>query len=137
MWMRCTIGQTWQNYTCIGDATRFTWDDAMKLSVSFASYSDWRLPTIQELESLIYCSNNIQYNFNETDSGCGGNPNQNHQSPTINLEKFPNTPAAGVWSRTLSTNNIYKAWYVGFNSGYAIDDKTNNLFYVRLVRDIQ
>lgn len=54
-WMRCQIGQTWTGSACIGQPTTYAWIYAVALSgtVTFAGESDWRVPTIRELESLV------------------------------------------------------------------------------------
>ncbi len=63
-WMRHSLGQiweddTWMHGTNIREAERYTYPQAVKAASrlnkkgGFAGYSDWRLPTIRELYSLI------------------------------------------------------------------------------------
>src|SRR5690606_14572885 len=55
MWMRCSLGQTWDGSTCTGAASSFAWQNALVAaqSHSFAGHSDWRLPNKNELASLV------------------------------------------------------------------------------------
>jgi len=59
-WMRCSMGQTWDgvNSTCTGTASTYTFDQANALTgtVTFAGQSDWRVPTIQELQTILVLS---------------------------------------------------------------------------------
>ena len=52
-WMRCAMGQTWTGSVCTGTATTYTYDAAKKLSYDFAGNSDWRLPNIAELQTIV------------------------------------------------------------------------------------
>lgn len=36
IWQKCSVGQTWNGETCSGEAIEMTWDETMKVSVSFA-----------------------------------------------------------------------------------------------------
>lgn len=62
MWDRCSVGQSWNGTTCTGQAIELNWQDAIDYVKQFTNqqakggYSDWRLPTIQELSSIRYCS---------------------------------------------------------------------------------
>ena len=52
-WMRCAMGMTWTGTTCTGTASTYTWDEATKLTANFAGKSDWRLPSIAELNTIV------------------------------------------------------------------------------------
>ncbi|MDD2744544.1 MAG: DUF1566 domain-containing protein [Rhodocyclaceae bacterium] len=53
MWMRFVEGQSWSNGYCYGMASRLTLEEAKAILRDFAGYIEWRLPTIDELESLV------------------------------------------------------------------------------------
>jgi hypothetical protein len=81
----------------------------------YGGASDWRMPTFQELQSMI-------------DYG--------HLSPAINLLYFFNTVADWYWSSTTDAYSTGKAWYVTFISNFAIAYVNNksDYGYARAVR---
>jgi len=110
-------GLEWQQAT----APIRQWDPALMYceNLTLGGHSDWRLPTITELLTLVDLS--IPY-----------------PGPTINMTYFPNT-AAGYWSSTLNAYNPFYAsvWGASFNgNGYGESDPSNGL-YVRAVRGVQ
>lgn len=115
MWMQCSLGQTWENGTCSGDADALNWQQALQQAhgYEFASLDGWRLPNVKELASL-------------TERQC--------VRPAINETRFPNTPSDDFWSSTPSLSDPQRAWVVAFfNSSNSIKQK--DLFvFVRLVR---
>ncbi len=95
-WMRCSLGQTWQGGTCTGEAGKYTWQAAMDAAETFnrqggtAGYNDWRMPTKEELKTLIYCSSGqseTQKIWGD-EKVCAGN----FVHPTIYQPAFPNMP---------------------------------------------
>ncbi len=76
-------------------------------------YSDWRLPTVQELAGLV-------------EAGV--------TNPSINTVYFPNTVASWYWSSSTSVLYPHQAWGVGFR--YGRDSYNFKYFYgcVRAVR---
>ncbi len=135
-WMRCSLGQEWKNGTCVGDVAKYTWDDTHKAveslnrSGGYAGYRNWRLPTIDELKSLVYCSSGKPTTWNDTGKRCEGN----YARPTVDSGAFPNTPSSWFWSGSPDTNYSNVAWYVNFNDGYADGSYRGSNFHVRLVR---
>ncbi|HFG1793859.1 Lcl C-terminal domain-containing protein [Vibrio cholerae] len=137
-WMRCSLGQSWDGKTCTGEAKKYTWYDATKLTYQFAGSTAWRVPTVEELDSLVYCSKgrkpaarpNGKY-VKDTDGECLGD---NYQKPTINISAFPRTPDSWYWSSSPYAYSGYGAWVVGFYDGYVGSNVKNYGYHVRLVR---
>lgn len=117
MWMKCSVGQTLQSGSCIGDASELDWQQALQAAhgYQFASLDGWRVPNIKELATI-------------TERSC--------VRPAINETLFPATPSDDFWSSTPSVLDPNRAWVVAFfNSSNSLKQK--NLFvFVRLVRTI-
>jgi hypothetical protein len=126
-WQKCSVGQTWAGDTCSGEAMGMSWNDAMKLSNSFAGYNDWRLPTKEELMTLVFCSDEKYELDGSCKNGIGITP------PTINSVFFPNTPSL-CWSSSPSAYGSSYAWLVNFYYGYSYFNYKNSSYFVRLVR---
>lgn len=63
IWMRCTIGQKWENNTCNGEPLLLNGNQALRYfdlfnqEGGFAGEVSWRLPTLKETISLRKCKN--------------------------------------------------------------------------------
>ena len=115
MWMRCSLGQTWNGNSCTGTATSYTWKQALNAADthSFAGFEDWRVPNIKELESLV-------------EPAC--------YSPAINQSVFPNTVSSHYWSSSPNAHHTASAWNVSFSYGNGSSYNKGNNKSVRLVR---
>jgi hypothetical protein len=119
MWDKCSWGQS-ANDCSGGAASPHTWIAALGVAVtangsSHKGYSDWRLPSRTELESLV-----------KIDAS----------SPRIDGTAFPNTPPAWFfWSSTTYASDPANAWHVSFGNGYPINKTEEG--HVRLVRSGQ
>lgn len=102
----------WQQATAPG---AYTWEHALSYckSLNFAGYSDWRLPTLKELFSIVDYS---------------------RLNPAINTNYFPDTVSDSYWSSTTYADGTSGAW--GMSFGYGDDDcyYKSNSYYVRAVR---
>ncbi|ENM3889807.1 DUF1566 domain-containing protein [Vibrio cholerae] len=138
VWMRCSLGQSWDGKTCNGEAKKDTWHDATKLTHNFAGSTAWRLATVEELDSLVYCSKgrkpsarpNGEY-VRDTNGKCLGD---NYQRPTINITAFPNTPDYSYWSSSPDAYDSGYAWFVNFGDGRVDGNDKHGNGRVRLVR---
>ncbi|MBB1127074.1 DUF1566 domain-containing protein [Thiospirillum jenense] len=128
-WMRCALGQTWDGKTCVGEATKFNWNDA-KIAAQecrHAGFSDWRLPSINELKTLIYCSSGKPKLWNDTGFPC----RDRYDKPVIDSVVFPMTPC--IW---FLSNSFYKdrLLRLDFSDGEAYSNLPTTNSLVRLVR---
>lgn len=120
MWKKCLEGLSGDNCE-IGTPGEFTWQEALQQPGSvnttggFAGHTDWRLPNINELVSLV-------------EEQC--------YNPAINLSRFPNTPNFYVWSGSPCAGGNTWAWLVDFEDGGSVSFYRGppNFFAVRLVR---
>jgi hypothetical protein len=118
-WMRFALGQTWNGKNNISEAKRYTWQEAIDAaenfnqSGGFAGYQDWRVPTIDELKTII----------------------ERNKKPAINHAMFPATPLSLFWSSSPATNINQSAWAVYFYGGSAYWYGKTSYYFVRLVRN--
>lgn len=88
--------------------------------------SDWRLPTKEELMTLVFCSDG-KY---DSDGSC---KNTSDFSSAINSTYFPNTQGE-YWSSSPYAGNTKNAWYVSSYDGTSGYDNKRLKASVRLVR---
>lgn len=103
-----------------GISGTYTWENAITAcettigaAGTYAGYSDWRLPNIKELSSIVDYS---------------------RQSPAINTTYFLNAQNAACWSSTTYLPSTPNAWYVGVIAGNASATTKTDLVYIRCVR---
>ncbi len=97
-WMRCAMGMTWDGTTCTGIGSTYTWDEATKMTANFAGKTDWRLPSIAELQSIM-----------EREWVGVGAPLNNVVFPNaqIRLESDPTNYQRLYWSSTATFDGTY------------------------------
>ncbi len=114
LWQKCSAGKSGTN--CItGTASTYTWENALTYceGLTFAERSNWRLPNINELKSIIDYST---YN------------------PAINGTYFPETTPLSYWSSSIDVLFTAYAWDVRFINGFVASMlKTTSSSYVRCV----
>jgi len=115
MWNKCSQGLSGSNCE-IGTATTTYWEEAKGSCENSTSsnYSDWRLPNIKELVSIVDYGKSV---------------------PAIDPTYFPATiPAGYYWSST--SYNLSTAWEIYFSNGGTFNsvDKTSSGKYMRCVR---
>ena len=96
-WKRCAEGQTWSGTTCTGAAATTSWAAAVALNgATFAGKSTWRLPSLDELKSIVDAS---------------------VASPTIDRLAFPGAPSSTFWTGSLLQGNANNVSVVDFATG--------------------
>lgn len=115
VWVRCSLGQEWENGDCIGEDEEMTWLEALDRAenLSYGGHDDWRLPNIKELSTIVEYSCSF---------------------PAINEEIFPNTQSEYIWSSspTLSGGG---SWSVLFSTANTVTAGQNRLQSVKVVRN--
>ena len=142
IWMRCSLGQTWNGTTCTGEASKHDWQAAqgavaaMNRNGGYGGYTDWVLPHIEDLSSIRYCSTGFE-KTSEIPAKHGGSKTidnlckgDNYQRPTIDQAIFPNTPAYMYWSASPHADRNSAAWIVSF--GYCITSYHLKYNYLRV-----
>jgi hypothetical protein len=115
MWQQCSDGLSGAG--CVtGAAVAVTWDNAIAYceGLSLGGFTDWRLPNIEELKSIVDVTT---YN------------------PAINTAYFPTTVSAGYWSSaSCAPGTPSYAWFVDFSYGRMGSSNKTSTHYVRCVR---
>jgi hypothetical protein len=94
------------------------WADALTYvsALDHATYDDWRLPNVNELESLI-------------------NAEQASSAAWLNAQGFTDVQAGTYWTSTTYGNNPLNAWVVNMEDGYVVASNPKTFaFYLWPVR---
>jgi uncharacterized protein (TIGR02145 family) len=138
-WQRCPVGRSGKKCKS-GDYKLMDWPSAMDYCKNLQlAGRKWRLPTKEELKSLIFCSNgkdsknikdSIDYaNDEATSCGEGGT----YSAPTINKKLFPNSAGQNsfYWASDVkfledTSSWSFQPWTVWFVNGM-VSQKPKNL----------
>lgn len=117
MWQTCSYGQTYNATTqsCDNTALKVTWQEALRAAVNndVAEHSDWQVPNIKELASIL-------------EHSC--------VTPSINQTVFLGNKSENYWTSTSGISNKTATWVYQFDKGLnSLHAKTSNV-YLRLVR---
>ena len=91
-----------------------TWSLAKEYcaTLTLSGYTDWKLPTVKELQSLV---------------------DVKRANPAIH-EEFSHCEPTSYWTSTQDMTNKNHAWYVGFKTGATFKDSKDYDCYIRCVR---
>lgn len=122
MWKRCVQGQTWNSILnkCEGSKLADSWKGALEAAdtETFAGFSDWRLPNLKELYSII-------------ETSC--------TNPALNATVFTDQNQVNTWTSTvdIKSGNEDRAFVLNFYYGISQSINTKDqTHHYRLVRDI-
>lgn len=123
MWKKCSEGQVWRRIVgkteCPYTGRPYTWQTALaraqtvNRSGGFVGKTDWRVPNIKELASII-------------ETKCADS--------AINEQVFPHTSYMAAWSSSVDAANNNMAWAVSFSKGYDSPYNKTSQYLLRLVR---
>lgn len=136
-WMRCSLGQQWDGESCAGVPEALSWArirdaaGAFNYEGGYAGKTDWRIPDVNELSSLVFCSSGYPQYWNTTKSPCGGE----YRRPAILDAAFPNTPSTWFWTVSEDLQDPSSAWFVFFHYGSSTTGRRDNEKCLRLVRE--
>ncbi len=118
VWRHCVVGMKWNGSSCEGhsEAYKFKAAKIQLLEMNKArdsKRSDWRLPTREELASLV-------------ESRC--------YKPAINLDVFPYSPESGFWTSDENKGTqATRAWIIHFINGQEYIANINQSWRLRPV----
>ena len=132
-WVENSPGNKYPESRWDGSGDRYDdWDELITAANSeqLCGFSDWRVPDLYQLASLVRCRGGSYKNL---DNGCSGS----YQKPTIDTEYFPDATSGWYWSASPSAYSSNYAWQLNFYSGYDYLNFRVINHHVRLVRSGQ
>jgi hypothetical protein len=117
-------GLMWQQ----AEAGTMAWSEALDYceTLSLAGYSDWRLPNINELFSIVHYENKMTYDTNYIPT--------DEEIIYIDTTIFPKAAANYYWSSTTLATSTDMAWKVSFSKGQTGTHQKPTGYHVRAVR---
>lgn len=129
IWMRCTLGQTWDGSTCIGEPRKFSWRTAHEAAKSFKynGLSNWRIPHIYELSTIRVCKQgemvgdlmeSVVYNGHKKNIAQTCNERAKEGDMAINTLIFPNMPEYGSFISTTLSYGAVSVYTASFDAAF-------------------
>ena len=122
IWQRFSIGQKWLDIPDYPtqEPTLFTYDEAIIITSNYGKIDNWRLPTIEELKTIV---------------------DKNKNEPSINLFVFPKTQADFYWTSSICDTEFHdkkiKIKGICFKKGTEYEKENTEKGYVRLVSKVE
>lgn len=126
-------GNEWQR---CDDGNMYDWNQANTYcqDLTLKGHSDWRLPSKDELKSLVACSNGVLTPLKDPPNSpffCGGITfSNNYVKPVI--DSLFSCQSKFYWSSSVYYDTY--RWGISFSSGYTDRDRFTNGHYVRCIR---
>jgi hypothetical protein len=105
-------GLTWQR-TAAPDSFTFSQSEPHCAALDLGAGSDWRPPTMKELETLV---------------------DESRSDPALDIMAFPDQAGGPFWTSSSWAGTSSLAWYVDLDDGSALYDRVTSPFRVRCVR---
>jgi len=114
VWLKCTLGTSGNNCSN-GSPSIKEWSELRNAcdDLKFAGKTDWRLPTLKELESIVHT----------------GTP-----APAVNNNFFVNTAEMPYWTSTSPADHLSTKFTVLFTDGSVYYNSDNSVAVARCVR---
>jgi len=121
MWLRFSYGQDWKTGKVNGKKQKITWDaiEDQRL-IGYFGYTDWRIPTANELETLI------------DKNGFRGN----YINSVVFCDDIDDQHRKWYWTSSSSAENFGYAFIINFYNGNSIEIPKKAVHLLRLVRSI-
>lgn len=146
-WLRCALGQQWQEGRCTGEPLALSQSDAHARvealnAERYQGIDRWRLPGIVELAALRRCDHGLVADTFTLEFMAEQAPveiqrwcDKETTVPTIDAARFPDTPPMKFWSSSGSERHQV-AYAVDFaNAWIGINEDSASLYAVRPVAD--
>ena len=129
-----TYGELQWQHCGTGAVDMYNWEMAINYcsNLILDGHTDWRLPTKDELKSLVTCSNGHPIPLDDHTS-CSSDGYGTFTSPTIDLSLF-SSHCDTYWSSSVDDLETGEPWYVNFRDGSAYASDGSDDGHVRCVR---
>jgi hypothetical protein len=130
IWMRCSVGQSWDGTDCHGLPKKYSLAAAMRLVTEFnngngyAGHTNWRVPTRDELGGLLIC-------FHKAGIVQKQCPTQPVSTVTPDIT-FPRMPNGAYWTSSRSADGGPVCVFFAVAAQFCFPDADAGI-YVRLV----